>query len=283
MSIEAYALPSNSYVTGDSHCFVVAKDDRTMCWANGGGDYYDRRTHTLVASDSAYKEWLLDFCPPRNKEACGIIFGENGVCHTYANRELMVTQSGPDARQAAKDYVCVAFYGKYGYGRPQLKDRLTASYKNVTKLYTDPYNALPTVLSRVDNFLDDEAAAWRQVAIDYLGVPFDDIMNRNKSGGMAVFKGRLQTMIDAREAAYQSYLSSGKRNNLRIEVRELMKKHIGDYLQFLVDIGYVSRLDRDKYIDTMQKFFDAVIRNAYRQAENIRTHGVLSDNLANEI
>lgn len=37
-------------------------------------------------------------------------FLSNGVCHTYANRELLLGENEASAEKAAKDYVCVLFW-----------------------------------------------------------------------------------------------------------------------------------------------------------------------------
>jgi len=153
IEIEAYSLPSSSFVPDDAHVFVIDVS-RSIEWRNKGGGWTDSRPRTKVASTRAYKEWVLDFIPPNNLEKSGIIFGLNGVCQTYANLELLIAENEASVKSAAKNYVCVWCFGKYGLGLENLKNLLKKSYNEVIKTHTDPYNALPKILSRVDNYLE---------------------------------------------------------------------------------------------------------------------------------
>ena len=91
------------------------------CWNNGGRGGDTAPVKTKVVQTRAYKEWLFDFVPNDKIYKCGISFYVNGVCHTYANRKLLLGEGNVDVRDAPKDYVCVVFFGKYGFGLNQLK------------------------------------------------------------------------------------------------------------------------------------------------------------------
>lgn len=252
--IEAYALPSSSYVQNDSHVFAVS-NDREKQWCNHGGGWHDSRPRTKVAETQAYKEWLFDFVPPENVDKCGIGFYVNGVCQTYANRELLIGQSTVNVSQAPKNYVCLFFFGKYGYGLKQLKKLLTDSYNRVTAKYNDPYNALNTVLQRVDDYLDDELKAWRQVGIEYGKIPIDEILAKSPSGGLMEAKRRLQAFIDKRESIYQQYLDQKiSRYDVPEKVQQEIINHTSAYLDFLKDIRYITDSEKSAYEKNIQKF-----------------------------
>lgn len=274
VNIEAYSMPSSTYVPDDSHCFVITKD-RKEEWRNRGGGWTDKRPKTLVAENQAYTEWLREFVPSTNIDKCGIKFGLNGVCHTYANRELLIGQRDVTVWDAPKDYVCMVFFGKYGIGISELKQLLTVSYNNVTNLYIDPYDALNKVLKRVDNYIDDELKAWRLLSMD-LGIPVDRILAKNRSAGIATAKIRLQKLIDARETLYQQHTNRDDVYGFRSELKALIQNHATDYLNYLHNINYITISEKNLYINSMNKFFNDFVNIIEAQENAIQTNGELN-------
>lgn len=278
VTVEAYSMPSSTYVANDSHCFVIT-DDKKTCWANHGGGWSDSRKKTKVAQTRAYKEWLWDFVPPDKIDNCGIQFFVNGVCHTYANRELLLGEDDADASKAAKDYVCVVFFGKYGFGLNRLKQLLTESYQRVTGSYNDPYGALNKVLNRVDNTIDDELRAWRQTGIEYAKIPIDEILAKNPQGGLAVARSRMREFIAKREEIYQKYLDKEiDSSDLHDSVKSLIQTESDDYLKMLASIHYITEEECKTYSDNIRKFLSNV-RSILRaqQTEFQQTGRVLQD------
>lgn len=276
LNVEAYALPSSSFVKNDSHCFVVTQD-RKYSWKNRGRGWDDGGDRTKVAENTAYKEWLWEFVPPTDCQKCGISFYENGVCHTYANRELLIGEREANASQAPQDHVCVFFFGKYGLGLQQLKQLLSESYNNVKKSYNDPYNALSKVLARVDNTVDDELRAWRQTAIDYAGIPVDDIMAKNPQAGLAVARDRMRNLISKREKIYQDY-KVGRFHDLHGNVKMLIQNEADDYLNMLAGINYITENDKQIYSNKIRTFLSKVgaVLCAQRE-EYLRTGHICDD------
>ncbi len=282
ISVEAYAMPSSTYVENDSHCFVITEDKKT-CWRNKGGGWEDGRQKTKVAVNSAYKEWIWEFVPPTDIDRCGINFGENGVCHTFANRELLIGEYAADARKAAKDYVCVFFFGKYGMGIKKLKQLLKDSYNRTVSSYHDPYNALNKVLARVDNTVDDELQAWRLVGIEYANIPIDEIMAKDPRGGLSVARSRLTRLIEKREKIYQDFVDSGRAGGtgkLYRNVRDLIESDADDYLDMLASIHYITQSERHIYAENINKFLNSMIRNLIAQNEKFQRTGRIADDFS---
>jgi hypothetical protein len=279
MDVEAHQLPSKFRLDGDSHTYVVTRDKTNIVqWTNKGRGWYAGYPGDIAATNTAYKEWLLEFVPPNNLDKCGIIFGLNGVCHTYANRELLVGSGSADVRTAPKDYASVFFFGKYGMGVRQIKTLLRDSYKKVMVSYSDPYSAFSTVMPKVDNILDDELYAWRQMAIDYGKIPVDDILAKNPAAGCAVARTRLQAFITEREYAYQQYINSGRAMGdaaFRQQLIVKILKHAGDYLDFLVGIRYVSKSDRDVYMNNIRNFLNLLKSTVEEQIQALVANGEL--------
>lgn len=272
MTVEGYAMDGYGYgIKGSDHCFVVT-GDRKISWTNNGGGWDDPRQKTLVAQTRAYKEWMMEFVPPTNLKKCGIDFGVNGLCQTYANRELLMGEDRADAHKAGKNYVCVFFFGKYGLGLADLKQLLRDSYNKVMASYNDPYNALNKVLGKVDDYLDDELAAWRQVGIEYGHIPIDEIMAKNPSGGLATARARLQDYINEREALYQQNKGSW---GVRGKVKDLIQKHCDEYLEMLADIRYITNSDKKTYSDNIKKFLNQFNAAVEMQVRSLEEHGTL--------
>lgn len=275
VKIEAYSLNSEYRIPDSSHCFVIS-EDRKSCWKNHGGGWNDSREKTKVAENQAYWEWLNTFVPTGELDKCGIRFGVNGLCHTYAARELLVGRNETDVSKAPKNYVCVFFFGKYGMGLDELKDLLKTSYNNTMASYNDPYNALDEVLNRVDNTIDFELRAWRQVALDYVNIPVDDIMAKNPTGGMAVARSRMRNFINKRESVYQQNKSS---NGLKKLICDLIQTESDDYLNMLTRIAYISEKEREEYSGNIRNFLSGFANYVQAHREAYIATGQIPDNI----
>ena len=164
MPIEAYSMPSSTFVPDDSHVMVI-NIARDMEWDDFGGGWSDRRTKTLQARTNAYKQWLINFCKPTaTPTETGITFMENGVCHTAANRILIVSDGDTNVRLAPGDEYAILFFGKYGLGISDFKKKLKDSFNKTAKSYFMPNCILDDVLKRIDNSWEEEWSAWRLVA-----------------------------------------------------------------------------------------------------------------------
>lgn len=272
--IEAYSLNSEYRIAGSSHCFVIT-DDRKTCWENKGGGWYSKREKTKVAENDAYWEWLLKFVPPNDIDKCGITFGVNGLCHTYATRELLIGKNNVNVSNAPKNYVCVFFFGKYGMGLSELKQILTDSYQDTMVSCEDPYNALNNVLARVDDTVDFELAAWRKVAIEYAHVPVDKILAKNYSGGMAVARSRMRDFINKREDVYHREAE----RNIQVAIRDLIQAESDDYLSFLTRIGYITEDECANYSNNLRNFLKSVINYINAQREAYLQSGIVPDHI----
>lgn len=278
LEIEAYALSSSSFIPNDSHCYVVSGDEsRTYCWTNCGRGWNKDHPGTKVAQTRAYKEWLLEFVPCNDIDKCGLTFCKNGVCHTYANRELLLGEDQADARLAPKDYVCVVFFGKYGFGLKQLKQLLTDSFNRVAASYDISRSVLDTVLQRVDDTVDDELRAWRQTGIEYAHIPIDEILAKSPQAGLAIARSRMRDFIEKREKIYEECAPQGS-NVVHQKVKQLIQTESDDYLNMLASIGYISEADRQTYSQNIADFLSRV-RSALRAQETyfLRTGCMMED------
>lgn len=278
-TIEAYAIPSDWRAIGDSHAFVVSKD-RSNQWTNHGRGWGTPGAF-LVASAQSYWEWLVAFVPPGTTDSqldssCGITFGVNGVCHTYANRELLVANAASDVGRAPKNEYALFFFGKYGMGRPQLRKRLEDSYQRMTTRYNDPYGSLASVLARMDDYLEDELCAWKKMCEDVAKIPVDQILQRSPVGGKRIASERLQSYIDERESLYQDFLrGTYSESGLRAAVKAAIVKHTSSYLSWLVEIGYITSSESDYYLKNTRTFLDEYLSMVEAQAEFVAAGKVL--------
>lgn len=275
VKIEAYSINSAYKIPNSSHCLVVSEDKKS-CWSNHGRGWDSPSEKTKVAENQAYWEWLNTFVPTGSIDKCGISFGINGLCHNYAARELLVGRDETDVSKAPKNYVCVFFFGKYGMGLDDLKNLLKTSYYNTMASYYDPYNALNEVLNRVDNTVDFELKAWRQVALDYVDIPVDDIMAKNPKGGIATARSRMRSFINKRENVYRQNKSSSGLEKL---ICDLIQTESDDYLNMLTQIKYISEKDRNKYSENIRSFLSGFANYVLAQREAYISTGQIPDSI----
>lgn len=251
MPVEGYSLDAAYVVQGSTHTFVSVRDDRSMEWRNYGGGWNDTRTRRLVASTSVYKEWLME-CIPCGTESSrsGITFGVNGVCHTFANRELAFGNTAADVRDAAKDEYAVMFFGKYGFGIGQFERIVKDSYSRLSAEYRDDA-AYNTVIGHINSYLDDEYLSWKKFATEVLGIDVESILRMNPSG-VDVAKMRLGRLIGEREALYTRYCNNELNSEqLRESVKAAIVGNFSDYMDMLAGIGYMKDADAKQYTGTL--------------------------------
>jgi len=250
MEIEAYAMSSTYIFDNSDHVFVIDKS-RTIEWKNAGGGWDDSRPKRKVASTRAYKEWVLDFIPPNNLAKSGIRFGFNGVCQTYANLELLIAETDASVKAAERNYLCLWYYGKYGMGVDNLKDLLKKSYNEVSKKYNDPYNALPKVLTRIDNSTNDELEAWRKVSIEHCGIDVDAILRKIP---MSDVNFRYNEFVKERERLYQKHKSDGNSSVLRAEMKKAIYTHSEVIMNYLTTNGIITEKQKNNYLNNINNF-----------------------------
>ncbi|WP_277656945.1 hypothetical protein [Seleniivibrio woodruffii] len=277
MTVEAYSLDSAYIIPNSTHAFVVGKNDRSVQWKNYGRGWETTDPKTLVATVNTYREWLMTYIPPGTEgTASGVNFGVNGVCHTFANRELLVADASADVRQAVKDEYAVFFFGKYGIGLDQLKQLLNAAYNNVTARYADNLNAYNTVMSRLNNYIDDELLAWRKIAIEEAGIDVDGILAKSPQAGLAIARQRLQNYINARESIYSDFIAGRlDKNGVQLKIKSTIIQHTTDYLNWLSTIHYITEADRNTYISRISAFLDRYIQSVRAMALHVESGNML--------
>ncbi len=280
LKTEAYAMPSSTYVPDDSHTFFVS-EDKTLCWANHGRCWNDKGDRVLVASQNSYKEWLLEFCPPDDYDKCGLFFGFNGVCHTYANRELLIGEFDVSVKDASKNFVVVAIFGKYGMGLKNLKALITESFNNANFKVEMTQDMLDTVLARVDNTFDDETEAWKQLIENYFFVPMTELIKQHE-GVLDRLKQLVTTLFEGRESIFEKHFNQSvfDKGQFREEIFQLLSSNIFAYLAFLHDNNYI---DDDQYNKSKQgatKFLEGLFGVVEGQVEAVQATGELNQELA---
>jgi hypothetical protein len=274
LDVECYAaVPSGYFGQPGSHGFVTNLD-HTIEWTNHGGGY-DGRTKTLAGSSKMYWEWSKNFVPTTNVDKCGVSLGVNGVCHTFANREMLLTQDGPSMKGTFMDYPIVVFFGKYGLGINKLKELLKSSYDTTMASYADPYNAYNKVIARLepDAFLDDELDAWIEMAKAW-GIKVDEIMSKPLAS-RTYAKMRIHTLVNEREAIYQKYLDGQITGigNMQKQIVERVRVNMSNCMDFLVQIDYMTQAEKDSCTTAMNTYLNNLIGHLSTEREFFRTHG----------
>ena len=274
--VEAYAMPSSTYVPNDSHCFVVSID-RKDCWRNYGRCWDDKGEKIKVAENNSYWQWLIDFCPSLNYQKCGINFGINGVCHTFANRELLIGENSSDVKEAMKNHVCVSIFGKYGFGLAQLKQLLTDSFNRTIKLVEMDESLLPKVLNRVDDFLDDEVEAWYKVFLEY--VAMTSIVLDNPKTKKAIQEMIIQ-LVESREAFYLKLLDGEySEQQFKEVIKNLLQEKGINFLNTIKLYGLIDDVELANYIKNYKMYLLLVFKAIEEQERSILITGSLNEEL----
>ena len=277
LPVEGYSLmPGGIWGHEGSHCFVISID-RSIVWANWGGGWSDTRTRTKLCETRMYKEWALNCAPAGSSIKVGVRFGVNGVCHTAANRELLISIESACVKKALSNDLVTFFFGKYGMGLNELKTLLRESYNQTMQNYTDSYDALTKVLKKVDDYIDDEIEVWKSVG-KKMGMDVDDIMKK-PLGGIVYAKNRLQKYINDREDLFQKCLDKKvNENELKKQLKPLIIKHMTDCLDYLVDVNYITALQKATYKTNLNSFLSKFIATINAQANFINAHGRMAEN-----
>lgn len=282
VTLEAWAMPSDTYIEGDSHTFVVTQD-KTECWRNYGRCWEDEGDRTMVASVDVFYEWLNIFAPSNNYFKCGILFGLNGVCHTFANRELLMGTEPADVKMAARDYVVVFLFGKYGLGLKTLKQLLKTSFDETRKDFPLPDNALEKVYKRIDGRFPDEFEAWRLTLGEYI-MPIDTIWGKDRDKLEKDFMKRLMKLDDQRQSLYELV------EQVQISGPEMVKRahanyhnFLVEYLAFLLGGGYITAEEQAQYQQKGDDLFLRLFMDIAGQQVAVATKGELDMQLAAQI
>ena len=277
---EAYAMPSSTYVQDDSHAFLVSLD-RTLCWANYGRCWNGQGDKILVAKQNSYKEWLMEFCPPQDLLRCGIIFGINGVCHTITNRELLIGENDVSVKDATKNFVTVSVFGKYGFGLNELKKLVKDSFDRANLKVMMSQDMLERVLNRIDNTLDDEVNAWKQLMENYFYLKISDIISEHNNA-LENLKNMVIILLEKREKIFNDYnnLSVIKRNEYEKQIFLLLLNNVYSYLDFLLNENYISKEQNNISKQNVVKFFKTLFKVVDGQIQDVELTGSMNQSLA---
>ena len=280
LKTEAYAMPSSTYVPDDSHTFFVS-EDKTMCWANFGRCWNDEGDRILIAKQNSYKEWLLEFCPPDDYGKSGIIFTVNGVCHTTANRELLIGEFDLSVKDASKNFVTVAIFGKYGFGLDILKKLITDAFNRANENVMMTQDMLDTVLARVDNTLDDETEAWKQLIESYFTLQISDITSKHEDA-LEKLKDMIKTLLEGREKIYHDAITASVfiREEYEKQVYTLISTNVFNYFDFLLNNNYIDSQQNTMAKQSANKFFKALFNILDEQTQALQATGEMNQELA---
>ncbi len=280
LKTEAYAMPSSTYVPDDSHAFVVS-EDKTLCWPNHGRCWEDKGDRILVANQNSYKEWLLEFCPPEDYDKCGLFFGLNGVCHTYANRELLIGELDVSVKDASKNYVVTSIFGKYGFGLKNLKNLITEAFNRANFKVEMTQDMLDTVLSRIDNTLEDETNAWELLIENYFSIQMSDIVMQHKDA-LDKLKNMVTVLLTEREKIFEDHFNTSIFDKLeyRTQIANLITSNTFSYFDFLHMSNYIDDTQYNTAKQSATKFFETLFGVVEGQVEAVQATGELNQELA---
>lgn len=264
--IMVYSHPS--YYSGypDSHTFALCADDRKYC--NCGG-IYDIEECELVCCGTVYQTWLDKFMPNQTTEFkdTGIYFSSNGVCHSYAMREVLLCDEELDTSSARGDDIAVAYYGKYGTGLSYLKIRLMESFEETRKEEELPSQLLDKILDRISisTNVGYETDAW--ISTIKMCCDIDVLSYYRDEYDRKFLENRIEYLIYKREALFdQCFDASNRTLSYRFEKlkKQLYKKEFSAYMHDLARYGYFSDENANKFVERFNEVLDSHV-NACRR------------------
>ncbi len=241
--LEAYAIPSNYFLRDGSHAFVVSLD-RSFCWPCAGRCWYDTskgedKTRVRVAAGNAFYDWLMLFHPPEKLyDSVGILFGYNGVCHTIANRILLVCVETIDVQKAKQADVSMALFGKLGLGKEKLKQILTNTFHEAQKIAGYEESILQAVLAKVDYPISEDVAAWHGAMVEICEMPASQSDHADLD--QAFLLPELKTFMAFREDFYLNNASKMEQFEFQKVLILKMLDIMDRMLEYLRDHNYIT-------------------------------------------
>jgi hypothetical protein len=172
-----------------SHVFVLSSDGHNWnCFGNGAKNMGDGQSDP-IAHGQASSKWASAIYDPASegdgdgsqnatKPAAGLHLNYDGLCHTAANRVLILAGDSIDTRTTDGDVAAILMYGKLGFSIDQYINLVQESGQAVLK--SDPAELttddIKIVLSRI--------ALWRTAdhELDVLHVDAQEQIDTRKPG-----------------------------------------------------------------------------------------------------
>lgn len=257
--LTVYSHPSFYSGFQDTHTFAVSSSGEKYC--NAGGIYNDQDV-AEVCKGNVYQTWLNQFMPGQGTDiqSTGIKFGQNGVCHTYAMREVLLCDEELNTLSAMGDDMCVAYYGKYGTGLQFLSIRLRESFGEAKKQEELPDELLDKVLARICGNVSYETDAWISVFKNYLHI---DVMSYYRGAYDRYYlERRIEYLMNKREELFNELFDYNTRHlddSFSDRRKELYINEFSIYMHDLARYGYFSEDEASQLTD---KFKDLLIGHA---------------------
>lgn len=267
---QSYANPSRFAGIDDSHVFVevVYGNNQKDVYSNGGGTYGSESR--LVAEGLIYNTWLQKYMPNKARDfrTTGVEFAYNGVCQTYASRELLFTVNNKDPYLARANDVCVMYYGKYGCGLKYFEKKLRESFEQVRQIEWYQNEILERVVARIYDTLDEEVEAWIRVMKQYLGL--DATKKFKNPNDWNYLRNKVSMLISKREAIFDNncdYNAGTFNKKFLNEKKDMYISEVRDYLNSLVGMGYFTQTEAKEYVDKFENLLRSH-QNYYMEMRN---------------
>lgn len=247
----------------DSHTFAVVPNKKI--YKNCGGEYKENIKE--VCKGTVYQTWLDAFMPNQTTEFkdAGIRFASNGVCHTYAMREILLCdEEGLDTSSAPGDDMCVSYYGKYGTGLSYLKTRLIESFKEAQKKEDLPDQLLDKILNRISIDVKYETEAWISAMKNCFGIDVESYYRDEYD--RSYLERRVEYLIQEREELFDKCFDASNRtlsDDFRKRKKELYENEFRTYIYDLERYGYFQIEDAEAFVEKFNKalkLYDAECR-----------------------
>lgn len=273
-SAQAKSLYTSYAGIDDSHVYVLVKygDNKVDTYANNGRS---SGCDQLVGEGLIYNTWLKEYMPNQSIsfDVTGISFAQNGVCQTYAARELLFSINNISPYLARANDVCTMYYGKYGCGLKLFEKKLKESFNRVCQKEPYTQEILNTIVSRIYNTADEEVEAWIRVMKQYLNL---DVVRKFKyPNDWEQLKQQVNIINSKRESIFEKYYNSENETlhaDFSREKKEMYITQFRDYLMSLASFGYFTTAEAKMYSDNFEALLRAHVQHYREMLESIATN-----------
>lgn len=235
----AFAFASPGYIATQTvdHVAVAAAGHNWNCFGRG----VDAKDGRQIASGMGNAEWAALIYGKQN-EACGgdqpaagVIEKYEGVCHTAANRILVLLGDDIDSRKALCNELATLMYGKFGFHTDTYIEtvKATAAQINAQTPGAIPQAEIDAVVTRITRGMapDQELLLLKADVEEQFQVHFDAFTDQQKSDFVAAYT-EFQTN---RKADFDAEPRDGN-GEFRARLANRMKPHLLKCLNSFVQI-----------------------------------------------
>ncbi len=162
-----------------------------------------------------------------------------------------------------------------------MKKLITDAFNRANEKVMMTQDMLDTVLARVDNTLDDETEAWKQLMESYFMLQISGIINQHPDA-LEKLKNMITMLLEGREKIFNEFINASVfiREEYEKQVYTLISSNLYNYFDFLLNSNYINNDQYNSAKENADKFFKALFNIMDGQMAAVQSTGELDQGLA---